>query len=264
MKIGFIGAGNMAGALAFGAWKSGLAKADELYISAKTREHLGKFEDTGMHVGTDNAFVTEHADVVVLAVKPNVFPEILGHPAFQKRNTLFISVAAGISIQKIKELLGFDAKVVRAMPNTPAKVGEGMSVLSYCEPCREEDYKIAETLFSSVGKVQLIAEAKMNEIIAVTGSSPAYVYYFIDRIAKKAEEYGFSYQDGTKLAAQAVLGSAKMVLEEEEGPDVLKARVCSKGGTTLAALEKLEDGRFSDAISEAMDACVKRAYELGK
>lgn len=254
----------MASALAFGAYQSGLAKAEELYISAKTHEHLGKFESAGMHVSTDNAFVTEHADVIVLAVKPNIFPEILGQPAFQKKNTLFISVAAGISIQKIKELLGFDAKVVRAMPNTPAKVGEGMSVLSFCAPCMEEDYEIAESLFCSVGKVKRIDETKMNEIIAITGSSPAYVYYLIDLMAKKAAEYGFTYEDGANLAAQAVLGSAKMVLVEEEGPDILKARVCSKGGTTLAALEKLEDGRVASALSDAMDACVKRAYELGK
>ena len=170
----------------------------------------------------------------------------------------------GISIQKIKELLGFDAKVVRAMPNTPAKVGEGMSVLSFCAPCMEEDYEIAESLFCSVGKVKRIDETKMNEIIAITGSSPAYVYYLIDLMAKKAAEYGFTYEDGANLAAQAVLGSAKMVLVEEEGPDILKARVCSKGGTTLAALEKLEDGRVASALSDAMDACVKRAYELGK
>ena len=264
MKIGFIGAGNMASAIAFGVWKAGIAKAEELYISAKTCKHLGKFEEAGMHTSTDNAFVTGNADVIVLAVKPNVFPEILQGPALWKENALYISVAAGISIQRIKDLLGFDAKVVRAMPNTPAKVGEGMSVLSFAAPCREEDYQIAEAIFASVGKVQRIEEAKMNEVIAVTGSSPAYVYYWIDLMAKKAQEYGFSYEDGTKMAAQAVLGSAKMVLEEKEGPDVLKARVCSKGGTTIAALEKLEDGRVANALSEAMDACVKRAYELGK
>lgn len=264
MKIGFIGAGNMANAIAFGIIKAGLAKADDIYVSAKTAEKFSVYEKEGIHTTLDNQEVVDHSDVILLAIKPHLYQEVIEKLHINNTNMIFVSIAAGISIANMKNYLGFDAKVVRVMPNTPAKVLEGMSVLSYEAPCTKADYESIAAIFKAVGSIQLIPENLMNEVIALTGSSPAYIYYLIDLMAKKAVLYGFGYEEAVTMAAQSVLGSAKMVLMDQDSPETLKKKVCSKGGTTIAALEKLEDGRMESALDEAMDACTKRAYELGK
>ncbi len=264
MKLGFIGAGNMASAIAFGVNKAGIAPANDIFVSAKTDTHLAPFQKAGMHVGCDNQAVIDNCDVVILAVKPHLYPEVISALQIKNHEAIFVSIAAGVSIAKMKEYLGFNAKVVRVMPNTPAKVLEGMSVMSYEKPCSQEDFEKVSSIFKAVGQVELIDEKLMNEVIALTGSSPAYIYYIIDIMAKKACEYGFSYEAAVRMAAQSVLGSAKMVLTDSDSPEILKRNVCSKGGTTIAALSKMEDGRLSSAIEEGMDACTKRAYELGK
>jgi len=264
MKIGLIGAGNMANAIAFGVLKAEGTSADSIYVSDTSEAVLSAYKDAGMNTGCDNQYVADHSDILIFAIKPHLYAEVVRSLTIHNRDTVFVSIAPGISIANMKEFLGFDAKVVRVMPNTPAKVLTGMTVLAYEEPCTKEDFETVEGIFASVSRTQLIPENRMNEVISLTSSSPAYIYYFIDLMAKKATEYGFSYDEAVLMASQAVMGSAKMVLSGDLSPEVLKKNVCSKGGTTIAALEKLEDGRLASALSDAMDACTKRAYELGK
>ena len=264
MKIGLIGAGNMANAIAFGVKRAAVTPASEIYISDKEESILSSYKEAGMNAKWDNQYVADHSDILIFAIKPQFYAEVVTNLNITKKDTVFVSIAPGISIKNMKSFLGFDAKVVRVMPNTPARVLEGMTVLSYENPCSKEDFESVEKIFKAVGRTQLISENRMNEVISLTSSSPAYIYYMIDLMAKKATEYGFDYEDAVKMAAQAVMGSAKMVLADKQSPETLKKNVCSKGGTTIAALEKLEDGRFAKSLSEAMDACTKRAYELGK
>lgn len=254
----------MANAIAFGVFKANVTSADSIYVSDREEGVLSPYKEAGMNAVCDNQYVADNSDVLIFAIKPHLYAEVIKNLTITKRDTIFVSIAPGISIKNMKEFLGFDAKVVRVMPNTPAKVLTGMTVLAYEEPCTKEDFESVEKIFTAVSRTQLIPENRMNEVISLTSSSPAYIYYLIDLMAKKAVEYGFSYEDAVKMAAQAVMGSAKMVLNDSQSPEVLKKNVCSKGGTTIAALEKLEDGRLSSALSDAMDACTKRAYELGK
>ncbi len=264
MNIGIIGAGNMASALAGGFISSEIIRADELSISDKTSGNLIKWQHLGAFTTEDNSEVMKHSEIIILAVKPNILPAVLEEAKAFSRDKVFISIAAGVTISTIEKIIGKNSKIIRVMPNTPAKVNCGMTVIAPNKNITDSEREIAEKLFAAVGDVVVLDEKHINAATALHGSSPAYVYMLIDAMADSGVKHGIPKNVSLKLAAKAVEGAAKMVLETEEHPQVLKDAVCSPGGTTIAAVSELERTGFSASVSQAIDACVKKADEMSR
>lgn len=260
MKIGFIGCGNMATAMLKGILKSGEVEASDMIASAKsdkTREKIEK--ELGIRKADNNAQVVDFADVVFLAVKPQflegVLDEIRGSV---KAGQIFISIAPGKTLQWLGERLGENTKVIRTMPNTPAMVGEGMTALCVNELVTEET-ALAVKLCDTFGKTEVIPEHLMDAVVGVSGSSPAYVFMFLEAMADAAVADGMPRAQAYKFAAQSVLGSAKLMQETGKHPGELKDMVCSPAGTTIQAVRVLEEKGFRSAVIEAQTECVKKA-----
>jgi pyrroline-5-carboxylate reductase len=266
INLGFIGAGNMGGALIRGIIKSGTLQADHIYISDIDRDKvLALSSDMGINASADNTKVVEKSDIIILAVKPNVIKSALQSfkHAFDD-NKILVSIAAGIPIKAFKEVLGESKKVVRTIPNTPAVVGEGITVISFDNNISSSEADTIKELFKAVGTVEVLDEDLMSEVISVTSSSPAYIFMFIEAMADAAVLSGIPRAMAYRMAAQAVMGSAKMVLEIGKHPGELKDQVCSPAGTTIEAVKALEKSGFRSSIIEAMYECTKKARELGK
>ena len=262
MNIGIIGAGNMASALAGGLIDSGIIRADELSMSDKAESKLAKWLKSGVFTTEDNAEVVIHSDVIIFAVKPNILPAVLEEVKPHTDGKLFISIAAGVTLEKIVSILGENVKIIRAMPNTPAKVNCGMTVLSPNANVSADEMKTVEKIIGSVGEVIVLEEKYINIATALHGSSPAYVYMMIDAMADCGVKHGLPKNIALLLAAKAVEGSAKMVLETGEHPQKLKDDVCSPGGTTIAAVYELEKTGFGYSVQNAVDACINKAEEM--
>lgn len=262
--IGFIGGGNMASAIIGGILKSGLAAKENIIAADKSEQACTSLtERFGIAATQDNRTVAASCDILFLAVKPFLFdiviPEIKNDV---KPDTLVISIAAGQSISSIESLFGTTIKLVRAMPNTPALVGEGMSALCCNGQVSEEELSEAVSIFNSFGKCEVVQESMMNTVIGVSGSSPAYVFMFIEAMADAAVADGMPRAQAYKFAAQSVLGSAKMVLETGSHPGALKDAVCSPGGTTIEAVAVLEKEGLRNAVIKGQRACVEKAKNM--
>ncbi len=263
-KIGFIGMGNMGYALLKG--MLGVFPASDFMFSCKTNEKKKAIsKETGVAAASSNAELADSVKYIILAIKPQmydeVFAEIKGHVTAEN---VVVSLAPGKSIAWISEKLGGGIRVVRAMPNTPALIGYGMSGVAYDEESFSEDEKnIIDKLFSSVGSYKKVPEDQMSAVVCASGSSPAYVYMFIDALAKSAAGKGLPYEDALELVTKTVIGAARMVETTGESPDSLKQRVCSKGGTTIAGVSQLDARGFTGAIDAATDACYMKSEELG-
>jgi pyrroline-5-carboxylate reductase len=263
MKLSVIGCGNMASAIIGGLISKGIFEASNITASDKLDAARTKMKDT-YHIKTiaENSLCIKGGDIVLLAVKPNVFslvaPELKGH----LENKLVISIMAGKTIEQLEEGLGKDVKIVRVMPNTPALVGEGM--MAYCpnEKVKEEEIGLIETILSACGKVERVPESMMPVVTSLSGSSPAYVYMFIEAMADAAVADGMPRAQAYQFAAQTVLGSAKMVLETNRHPGDLKDMVCSPGGTTIEGVVKLEEKGFRSSVIEAVRACTDKAKKI--
>jgi len=265
IKLGFIGAGNMASAILKGVLKTNLVKADNIYISDPDKQRLSHLKnETGINEMQSNIDVLKMSDIIVLAVKPNIYSIVLKELSSQNNieNKILVSIAPGISIEYIKSFFNTDIKVIRTMPNTPAQIGEGMTVLCYLPPVTEEEYNVVRSIFGSIGKVELIDEKYMNAAVAVNGSSPAYVYMMIEAMADAAVMRGIPRSTAYRLAAQSVAGAAKMVLETGKHPGELKDMVCSPGGTTIQAVYQLEKSGFRASLIEAMERCTEKANQM--
>ena len=269
MKLGVIGAGNMAGAIAKGVISAGTIAAQDIIISDIDSGKAAEYTALGATFTANNADIFGGTDIWILAVKPTIYPIVLKEAAeFAASNDmaskLIITIAAGITIAAVKSYFSKEVKVIRTMPNTPAIVGEGMTVLSYESPVSEQDYTAAQGIFSAIGKTAQIPEKLMNAAVALNGSSPAYVYMFIEAMADAAVAGGVPRALAVEAAAQTVLGAAKMVLETGIHPGALKDMVCTPGGTTIAAVKSLEQTGFRGSVMAAMEACSNRAEEMGK
>lgn len=262
MKLGIIGAGNMASALAGGMLTAGAVKPAELSISDMSEEKRERWQSAGAYATADNTEVAARSEVVIFAVKPNVLPGVLEEVKPFAEGRLFISIAAGFELKRIEAVLGNAAKIVRVMPNTPAQVNCGMAVLSPNDNVTVGELKTAEELFKAVGDAVVLDEKYINVATALHGSSPAYVYMMIDAMADGGVKHGLPKQTALRLAAKAVEGSAKMVLETGKHPASLKDDVCSPGGTTIAAVCELEKHGFYTALTAAIDACVEKAENM--
>lgn len=264
-KIGFIGAGNMATAIIKGLMAQNDNRADFINVFDVSTEKCEIMKSYGANVFASGSEVVTASDIIVLAVKPQNYSEVLEalKPAVNENKT-FVSIAAGISIAFVQNGLGCKCPVVRVMPNTPLLLKKGASALCPSENISEEDKQLVYNMFAGSGVCEYITEEHMNEIIAVNGSSPAYIYLFAKAMADYAQKQGIDYDRAMNLVCATLEGSAAMLRESGDSADVLIEKVSSKGGTTIAALEKLREHNFYEAVQDAMEACTKRAEELGK
>lgn len=261
--FGFIGAGNMGYPLLKAAYQT-FGKDEVIYTDASLERKQFVMQETGLPFSKNNLIVVEGCKFLVLAVKPQFFPEVLQEiKEAVTKDHVIISIAAGITIDSIKNSLPKSTRVVRAMPNTPAMVLKGMTGVCYSkEEYSTEELEIIDRFFRSFGKYEVFDEKLMNAVICANGSSPAYVYMFIEALADSVVSYGIPRDKAYTLVAQTVLGSAAMVLETGEHPGKLKDNVCSPGGTTIAAVKALEEYGFRNAIMKASDACYEKAETL--
>ena len=263
-RIGFIGAGNMATAIIKGliAQKGSGSFINVFDVSAEKLEEISKL---GVNALSSSRDVVKNSDIIVLAVKPQNYAEVLeALKDVVSTDKTFVSIAAGISINYVQSALGCECPVVRVMPNTPLLLKKGASALCPSGNIGEEDKQIVYDMFAGSGVCEYITEDHMNEIIAVNGSSPAYSYMFAKAMADYAVSVGIDYDKALNLICATLEGSAAMLKESGDTPDVLIEKVSSKGGTTIEALNKLREHGFTEAIDDAMKACTKRAEELGK
>lgn len=264
-QIGVIGAGNMGEALLRGVLHGGLVGADRVLASARTEERLATLRER-LHVRTtlDNGAVVDASDVVVLAVKPQVLGGVLASVRGRFRpDQIVLSVAAGITTESIEDAIGVQAAVMRAMPNTPALVGEGAS--AYCRGrwATAEHALVTQAILDSVGMAVEVDEALMNPITAVSGTGPAYIFYTLEAMIDGAVRLGIPDELARRLVKQTVFGAARLVMDAGEEPDRLRARVTSKGGTTEAAITHLGQNGYAELVRDAMGAACARANELG-
>lgn len=263
-KIGFIGCGNMGSAMVGGLIKSGFQKKGDIIVSARTQASVDKIKNSFDVFGTiDNKYVAKNSDIVVFAVKPNMYKNVVEEVKEElTKDKLIITIAAGISISNMEEWLGSDAKVIRTMPNTPALVGEAMSGVCPNKNVSEEELKFALDMFSSFGECVELAEKDFHAFTGLCGSSPAYVFMFIEAMADGAVKMGIPRAKAYKMAAQSVLGSAKMVLDTGKHPGELKDMVCSPAGTTIEAVEVLESLGFRNAAMQAVIKCSEKSQNM--
>ncbi len=261
MKIAFIGGGNMASAIINGIVTNGFVSACDIVVSDPSAEKLSILSEMGIKTVSDNFAAADGADVVLFAVKPNILKEIIDDFKKISQNKLFISIAAGISQSFIKEALGEKANVIRVMPNTPAMVGEGMSVV-FSSDADEKSHNFTMQLFSTLGKVCMMDEKYVHAVTALSGSGPAFVYMMIDAMAEGGIKCGLSREDALTLASQTVLGAAKMVQTTGEHPDLLKQRVCSPGGTTIEGVGALEKSDIRSSFIEAVEKSADKSSKM--
>ncbi len=264
-KIGFIGAGNMANAVISGLLANGVTDAGNIYVYDIDAEKCAPLAEKGISVCADSAEVVNSARYTVLAVKPQNYVQVLSEirPAVSESSVL-VSIAAGISTEFITNQLGRKTAVVRAMPNTPMLLGRGASAICRGADTSEEDFAFVKRMFELGGTVEELPESLMNTVIAVNGSSPAYIYLFAKAMTDYAVENGIPADKALNLVCAALEGSAAMLRESGDSPDALIQKVCSPGGTTIEAVNTLKDLSFYDAVKKAMENCTRRAEELGK
>lgn len=257
MKLGFIGTGNMATAMMGGIIENHIASPEEIIGAdpfAPGRERVK--EKYGIRVTADNNEVVKNAEVVILSVKPQFYADVIAGIRDDVTDShLIITIAPGKTLSWLADQFQKPVKIVRTMPNTPAMVGEGMTGACKNAYVTDEDMEKALSILNGFGKAELIPEHMMDAVVAVSGSSPAYVFVMIEAMADAAVSGGIPRSQAYKFAAQAVLGSAKMVLETGKHPGELKDMVCSPAGTTIEAVRVLEEKGFRSAIIEAMKKC---------
>lgn len=264
MRVGFIGCGNMATAMINGMVASGLVAPADMIASAKSQKTKQRIEtELGIRAADTNTQVLEFADLIFLAVKPQFLEEVLSEiRGAIKPEHIFVSLAPGKTLQWLGERLGSTAKVVRTMPNTPAMVGAGMTALCTNVYMTEEETALVCRLCDTFGRTEVVPERLIDVVVGVSGSSPAYVFLFLEAMADAAVADGMPRAQAYQFAAQSVMGSAKLMLETRKHPGELKDMVCSPGGTTIEAVRVLEEKGFRSAVIEAQKSCVKAARGL--
>lgn len=264
MTIGFIGLGNMAKAMIGGMLAGKLAEPSDIIGSARTEETRGKIKETyGITVTEDNRQVAREADILILAVKPQMFEEVIPQIRGQvKEDALIISIAAGKTMTWIEESFGRTIRLVRCMPNTPAMVGAGCSGVCRNKQVSDQEMELCMKYLGSFGMAEEIPERLMDAVGAVSGSSPAFVFLFLEALADAGVKAGMPRQQAYRFAAQTVMGSAKLMLETGKHPGELKDMVCSPGGTTIEGIQALEEMGFRASVMNAVEACVEKSKNM--
>jgi pyrroline-5-carboxylate reductase len=265
-RIGFIGGGKMAEALAKGIINASLSSVDKIIASDVDKKRCQILEkDTGIKTTQENKKITSESDIIILAVKPNIIGSILK----ELRNDitprhLVVSIAAGIPLDFIESALNKGCRVVRVMPNTPCLVGETAAGYALGKNATRDDGKLVGEILNAVGKSYLLEEKHLDAVTGLSGSGPAFVYTVIEALSDGGVKMGLPRDISTKLAAQTVLGSAKMVLETGMHPGELRDFVTSPGGTTIAGLHALEKGSIRNALIDAVETATKKSKRLGR
>ena len=264
--IGFVGAGNMAEALIRGLVRGGHIAADRVHASGPRRERLDELRAAyAIHVTQDNREVARTAGLVVLAVKPQILDKVLREIGDQlKPGTLVVSIAAGVDTEAIETAVPEGVRVIRAMPNTPALVGAGATAISAGRHASADDLATAKALFDAVGITVTLDESHLDAVTGLSGSGPAYIFLILEALSDAGVKVGLSRRNAQRLAAQTVMGSAKMLLETDEHVGHLKDMVTSPGGTAIAGLHTLEEGGLRTTLINAVETATKRARELGR
>ncbi|MFC5735870.1 pyrroline-5-carboxylate reductase [Cytobacillus gottheilii] len=263
--IGFIGCGKMAQAIIGGILSADGADHKQILFSAKSHKTKEHVQETYRIMEKENKEVAAQSDILFLAIKPDLHGSIIEEVKDVIRpETIIVTMAAGITLPYVQEAFGFNVKAIRTMPNTPSMVGEGMTAMTRNEYVNDDEAEEVKKLLSSFGKVEEIEENLMDTVPAISGSSPAYVYMFIEALADGGVRGGLSRDQSYKMAAQAVLGAAKMVLETGMHPGQLKDQVCTPGGATIEAVAELEQNQFKGAVLSAMEACMNKTKGMSE
>lgn len=265
-KIGFIGCGNIANAMIGGLVKSKTISPQSIMVSNRTAEKLDKINSKYNVLTTiDNKEVAKFADILILSVKTNKYFKVIDEIKDSiNSDTIIVSLAAGRSIHSIEEAFAKKIKLVRTMPNIPAIVGEAMSALCHNPLVKEEEFELVLRIFKSFGEVEVVDEELMDVVTAISGSSPALVYLFIEALADGAVLKGFPRSKAYRMVSQAVLGAAKIVLETGKHPGQLKDEVCSAGGTTIEAIYALEKKGFRGHVIESIEMGTEKSKRLAE
>lgn len=265
MILGFIGCGNMANAMIKGILESKWIEEESVFVSNRSQSKLDCLkENYKVYTTLDNKEVASNADVLVLSVKPQMYEAVISEiKDVIKEDALILTIAPGFTLERLKELFG-NRKIVRSMPNTPAMVGQGMTAYVCNDLCDAKDEECIQGMLNCFGKCAAVSESQMDAVTAVSGSSPAYVYMFIEAMADAAVKEGLPRAKAIEFAAQAVLGSAQMVLDTKKHPGELKDMVCSPAGTTIEAVFALEKKGFRGTVMDAMEACASKSRGMGK
>ena len=266
LNIGFLGAGKMATALAKGFVRTGIVTAKQIIAGDVSEAACAAFaKETGAKTTPFNPDVVKFAEILVLAVKPDQVGGLLGEirEHFTEKH-LLISIAAGVPLAKLEAGLGAGARLIRVMPNTPALVGASASAFAPNKSALPADAELAQRLFSAVGVVFQTKESLLDAVTGLSGSGPAYVYQFIEALSDGGVAAGLPRDIATKLAAQTVLGAAKMVLETGQHPGALKDMVTSPGGTTIEGIHELEKGKLRGTVMSAVRAATEKSRKLGQ
>jgi pyrroline-5-carboxylate reductase len=265
LRVGFLGAGRMATALARGWLAAGLVRPEDLRASDPAPAARQAFAaETGCPAGPDNRPVAEASDLLLLAVKPQSMAGLLAEVRPLVRSQLVVSIAAGVTLRQLHEALGDRCRLVRVMPNTPCLVGASASAYSPSSTATADDAALVDRLLNAVGRAHRVPEGLLDAVTGLSGSGPAYVYVIVEALADGGVRAGLPRDVAQALAAQTVLGAAKMVLETGKHPAELKDMVASPGGTTIVGLHALERGGLRAALIDAVESAARRATELGK
>ena len=264
-KFGVLGAGNMGTAIAEGAVRAGRFAPEQVLMFNRSEEKRAAHAAKSYAVTGDYTEVYAESEIVLLAVKPQNFDEILPNLAkYEGEKPLVVSIAAGVTFAKLEGALGADTAMIRVMPNTPLMLGEGATQLVKNAAATDKQLSELCELFNTMGvTVTFEQENMLNEVIPYAGSAPAYLYAYADAFVQSAKQHGINEDDALTLICQTMIGSAKMLLRRDKTPAELIRAVCSPGGTTIEGMKVLEDRDLYGIVSEACDKCIKRAYELG-
>ena len=264
MKIGFIGTGNMGSSIIKGILSSKFEKSENINIFDLDKEKVNNLvKEYGVNAVNSEKELAENCDIIILSVKPHIIPIVLKNLSGNvKKDTIILTIAAGISISVIENALGEDKKVVRTMPNTPAQVLLGMTAVTFNKNIENSEKEIIFKLLNSFGKSVEIEEKLMHAYTGISGSLPAYVYMFMEALADGGVLCGMPRDKAYEIVAQTVAGSAKMLLETGKHPGQLKDEVCSPAGTTIEAVRVLENGNFRGNVIEAVAACTEKSKEM--
>lgn len=265
-KIGFIGCGNMGKSILLGLLKADIVKSENVLVSDRSLDYLRTLSDElSVGVTDDNKEVAEFSEVLFIAVKPNIYKAVIEDIAEHiSSETIIVTIAAGVELKQAEEWFNKEVKIVRTMPNTPALVGEGMSAICRNKLVTDEELEYIKNLFNSFGRCEELEEKYFHGFIALCGSSPAYAFIFIEAMADAAVKLGIPRAKAYSMAAQSLLGSAKMVLDTGKHPGELKDMVCSPAGTTIDAVTSLEETGFRNSIIKAMECCAKKSEKMSK
>ncbi|MDP2891782.1 MAG: pyrroline-5-carboxylate reductase [Bacillota bacterium] len=265
LKVGFIGCGKIGSAIIRGMVRSGLVPASCIAASDTAMEKPQELEkELGTRSFSDNAAIARFADIIFLAVKPSSLGPALAGAGSHLAGKAVVSIAAGWTMEHLRSFLPPDARLLRAMPNTPLMVGEGMTALANDGNLKDEEFAFVKSIFSALGKVETLPECLMDAATGVSGSGPAYFYMFIGSLAGAGEDAGLPKETALLMAAQTAMGAAKMVLDTGKDPGSLRDEVCSPGGTTIEAVASFEKDGLDKIVKRAVKKCIVKSQRLSK